>query len=668
MLQESEALKLQEVIELCRHRSNFTDMLHHAEELTEGTKDNRLLVGLHSYALTACTDALRHLHRATEAIAKGQHALSFARDYGIETEEAITLNAIGNAYNMVGQPEQALTYFLQGLEIEERLNHSERKAGILHNIGTIYRYTQPEQALEYYNRALGSIPENPVTPFKGIILRSLAEYYVGYGDYSSALNYAYQALDFFDTYGYESHVPIIRNIIGLVYWELNELDNAESVFLQSLELCRTIQTPFALKQVLVMLAHIYSEKRHLDEAVKYYEEALEVTDEEDYTSKANIENGLAAVEFYRENYDTAEKGFRRVLEILAIDNKDPGLEAIAKQMTARCLLVKKTNTEEAQTLLTSALEKAKTINNTPIQLSIRDNFDELFILCGDYKQAYENHVEIRRLVESMRDEAARDVLERKETELKEMERTKQLALAKERENILNNILPEEITTRLIQGENPIADHFEMVSILFMDIVDFTYLSSKISAQQLVHLLNNIFTAADGVMRKFGMEKIKTIGDAYMAVAGAPVVQDDHAQRAAKAALRLLDVMQNLVVTFPEELGDRAWIESLPEIEVRIGLHCGPVAAGVVGENKFLYDLWGDAVNTASRMESHGEAGKIHVSEEFRNAVVSTSSTAATLATDTTATPHLEFIERGEIEIKGKGIMRTYFLERPDGNG
>jgi len=194
----------------------------------------------------------------------------------------------------------------------------------------------------------------------------------------------------------------------------------------------------------------------------------------------------------------------------------------------------------------------------------------------------------------------------------------------------------------------------------MDIVEFTTLCTKVSAQQLVHLLNAIFSSADAVMREFGLEKIKTIGDAYMAVAGAPIVQEDHAQRAANAAVKLLDVMQNLVVSFPPEYGDRSWIESIPEIEVRIGLHCGPAAAGVVGENKFLYDLWGDAVNTAARMESHGEAGKIHVSEEF---VLALSLNRPSDTFSHWEKEGMRAIPRGEMEIKGKGKMRTYFLEK-----
>ncbi len=201
---------------------------------------------------------------------------------------------------------------------------------------------------------------------------------------------------------------------------------------------------------------------------------------------------------------------------------------------------------------------------------------------------------------------------------------------------------------------------QQVSVFFSDIVSFTELSQSVTAEELVALLNGIFSQFDQLTRKHGLEKIKTIGDAYMAVAGAPVRVEDHAARAASFAVDVANFMEHYHTPSGEKIG------------LRIGLHTGSVVAGIIGENKFAYDLWGDAVNTASRMESHGEAGKIHVSEEFMQALKT--AIAGGTGRDLSLQPHsslsslqsllsFSFQERGELDIKGKGIMKTYFLEK-----
>jgi class 3 adenylate cyclase len=202
----------------------------------------------------------------------------------------------------------------------------------------------------------------------------------------------------------------------------------------------------------------------------------------------------------------------------------------------------------------------------------------------------------------------------------------------------------------------------------MDLVNFTSITAVVPPRHLIYLLNSIFSAADAVMQKHGLEKIKTIGDAYMAVAGAPVPDANHAANAAAAALDLLEAMNNLRIIIPEELGDRSWVESVGDIQVRIGLHCGAAIGGVIGDKKFSFDLWGDAVNTAARMESHGDAGKIHCSEAFarelgmRNEELGMEEKNAQLVIHNS-----QFLisSRGEMDIKGKGIMTTYFLGRAE---
>lgn len=201
------------------------------------------------------------------------------------------------------------------------------------------------------------------------------------------------------------------------------------------------------------------------------------------------------------------------------------------------------------------------------------------------------------------------------------------------ERLLLNILPAAIADRLKQDESTIAEYFNNVTVLFADIVGFTQLASHLSPIALVNLLNQIFSEFDRLTQKYGLEKIKTIGDAYMVVGGLPMPGEDHAEAIAHMALDMQAVLERF-----NEANHKTF-------SIRIGIHSGPVVAGVIGLKKFTYDLWGDTVNIASRMESHGVAGKIHVSD----------------ATYQLLQDRFVLEKRGNIPIKGKGEMTTYFL-------
>jgi PAS domain S-box-containing protein len=204
---------------------------------------------------------------------------------------------------------------------------------------------------------------------------------------------------------------------------------------------------------------------------------------------------------------------------------------------------------------------------------------------------------------------------------------------KKTESLLLNILPEPIAERLKDGEGAIADKFEEATILFADLVNFTQISTTMPATKLVYLLNEIFSSFDQLTEKHGLEKIKTIGDAYMVAAGIPIPRPDHAEAMAEMALDMLSAIKELNVKLDSDF------------DLRIGINSGPVVAGVIGTKKFIYDLWGNAVNTASRMESHGIPGRIQVS----------------IYTYQLLRDVYDFEDRGPIEIKGKGEMRTYLL-------
>ncbi|NVB85350.1 MAG: HAMP domain-containing protein [Kofleriaceae bacterium] len=213
-------------------------------------------------------------------------------------------------------------------------------------------------------------------------------------------------------------------------------------------------------------------------------------------------------------------------------------------------------------------------------------------------------------------------------------RTKELSEEKQTsERLLLNVLPAPIANRLKSGEGLIVDRFEAVTVLFADIVGFTSLSSRIPPEQLVTMLNELFSEFDALAEKHGLEKIKTIGDAYMVVAGIPQPIANHAIAIGHMAIDMLAVI------------DRFAAKHTSDLTIRIGIHTGPVVAGVIGQKKFIYDLWGDTVNTASRMESHGVPGRIHV----------------TSATQALLDAVFELEARDPIDIKGKGRMQTYLV-------
>ena len=201
------------------------------------------------------------------------------------------------------------------------------------------------------------------------------------------------------------------------------------------------------------------------------------------------------------------------------------------------------------------------------------------------------------------------------------------------ERLLLNVLPAPVAARLKREEGVIADAHDAVTVLFADIVGFTPLAGRLSPSEVVALLDRVFARWDVLAGTYGVEKIKTIGDAYMAAAGIPVPRDDHAEAIAEMALAMR----------PE--AERCAAETGLPLEVRIGIDTGPVVAGVIGRAKFIYDLWGDTVNTASRMESHAPPGAIQVTEQVQRRLADA----------------YAFHPRGQIDVKGKGSMTAYLL-------
>ncbi len=260
-----------------------------------------------------------------------------------------------------------------------------------------------------------------------------------------------------------------------------------------------------------------------------------------------------------------------------------------------------------------------TIDNAIETVMLRRNNKKLIHELQDHNEQLEEKVRVR---------------------TQEIEKQKEMieAAKSQSDTLLLNILPHEIAEELKQFGKSYARKHEQVSVLFSDIKGFTSIAEQLTPVKLVTQLDEIFGAFDNIVAKYGMEKIKTIGDAYMCACGLPHADPGNAVKAVKAGLD----MQHFIKEFG--LGNK--IQNLPVFEIRIGIHTGPLVAGVVGSKKFAYDIWGDAVNLASQMEQHSEAGKVNISGD----------------TYALVREHFTCIHRGKIEAKSKGQVDMYFVD------
>ena len=395
-------------------------------------------------------------------------------------------------------------------------------------------------------------------------------------------------------------MALLTGNIGVVYQFLEEYTTALEYYGKALAVYEELNDTSGIARITGNIGIVYHSLKDFDNGLHYFYRALATHEERGEKSEiARVTGNIGSI-YASEEYDgyDAEKAEELLLRAVSISD----------EIGAKAFLV-----------------------------------GQYLSLADIYERAHRDSEALRYFKKHI---AVKDEVHIEEIKKQAEENEREKALAVERAlagattEILANILPTSITERLLKGEKKIADQYEHVSVLFIDIVGFTLISAKLPARELIDILDSIFSRFDSICKKHGLEKIKTIGDAYMAVCGAPIVCADHAERAARAALEMLDnISVEQRFSIPINVG------------CRIGLHVGSVVAGIIGDNKYSYDLWGDAVNTASRMESHGEAGKIHVSEEFKHAV------------ETQNIASLHFIERGEIDIKGKGTMKTYFLEK-----
>ncbi|MBL8004613.1 MAG: tetratricopeptide repeat protein [Candidatus Kapabacteria bacterium] len=566
-------------------------------------------------------------------------------------------NILGIVYHNLSVYPKALEYHTKALHINEEIGNKKGITINLISIGNAYlSFSDYFNALEYYSKSL-QIDEE-IGNKKGVAssLGNIGLVYYYLSDYAMALEYNSKSLQIDEEIGNKKGVASSLGNIGLVYFNLSDYPKALEYFSKALHICEEIGNKKGIATPLGNIALVYHNLSEYPKALEYFSKALHICEE--IGNKKGIANNLmhiGVVYFNLSEYPKALKNYFKTLQIneeignkkgIAVSFGNIGVVYSTKESSLYDL-------KKAEEYFQKTLVLAEEIGARDIIKETYENLHKLRHKEKQFEEALEYKLKQIALEKEIQSEDAKNKAQQFDSERKIAEREKQFAFEQgrllERESILRNILPDSVTDRLVKGENPIADHFDSASVLFMDLVGFTTLASIAPPKQLVYLLDAIFQKADEVVETFGLEKIKTIGDGYLAVANVTSPLEHHQNASALASLQLLETMRDFTVNIPSDLGDTNWIKEMNDIEIRIGIHTGEVVAGIIGKHKYTYDLWGDAVNIASRMESNSEAGRIHISEQFAKSIEKH--------------PEFTLIPRGEITIKGKGTMNTFWLEK-----
>jgi len=528
---------------------------------------------------------------------------------------ADNLRALGNIYLYQGNRPMALQYAQNALHIFLEINDKKGAADVLNNLGNIY-WSQDnyDMALKYALQTLSIYEEIHDQPGIAKIMSNIANIYTVKGNYDQALEYNRKALEIYQEFDNKNGVAGILSSNGAIYYKQGNFDEALVNALSALEMSKELGDKQSVASNSNNIGSTYKAKGNLALAQTYCKQALDLAEELGalneqqsackclYTVSKKLGKEREALRYFEKM-----QAIENSLQVRETDEKLRQME-FEKKMLQDSIA----KAEEARLIEVAHQEEVREKNQTRNVL-IGSSF-LLLLLAGGLFSRW-------RYVRKSRDMIS-----------KEKDRS---------ENLLLNILPAEIAEELKQKGRADARDFEMVSILFTDFKGFTEASAKLSAQDLVAEINECFEAFDGIMEKYGIEKIKTIGDAYMAAGGLPVPTDASVKNTVLAALE----MQAFIAKRKAEND----AQNKPAFEMRVGIHTGPVVAGIVGVKKFQYDIWGDTVNTAARMESSGETGKVNISQNTYLLLKES--------------PEFTFESRGKIQAKGKGEIEMYFAER-----
>jgi class 3 adenylate cyclase/tetratricopeptide (TPR) repeat protein len=513
------------------------------------------------------------------------------------------LSNIGSVYFDQGDDANALDNYLKSLKISEAINDSFRITTALGNIGNVYlnKNATLDKALAYYLKALPISYQLGDNNLVGTTTVGIGEVYFKKENFDSALYYFNKSLI---AYNGTEAVPYSLNQIGRVYTKRKNFQMAVENHSQAYELGKKLDAKLDMIQSLLGLGVSYYEAGDFKEAITSYSEA----------EALSLNIGLKGDEL-KETYQGLAVSFAKL--------NDFG------------------NAFKYQTLLTGIKDTLYNLASDKKLASLQFDFDiqkkqgQIDLLTKD-QELKEKEISRQKLVRNGFVGGFLVVLIFGGVVFKQ--RNKIASAKKRSDELLLNILPEETAEELKATGTAKAKGFEMVTVLFTDFKNFTLASEILSPEELVEEINHCFSEFDRIISKYNIEKIKTIGDAYMCAGGLPVANTTNPVDVILAGLEMVDFIKR-------NKADRE-SKGQPFFELRLGIHTGPVVAGIVGIKKFAYDIWGDTVNTASRMESSGEVGRVNIS-----------GTTYEIVKD-----NFNCIHRGKIEAKNKGQIDMYFVE------
>jgi adenylate cyclase len=518
---------------------------------------------------------------------------------------------LGAVHFSQGDDNKAIEYFLQSLKVSEEIGDKLRIATALVNIGSVYsnKENTHDLALEYYHRALTLSNELGDYEAIGTVAVNMGEIFLKRNIPDSALFFFNTSLDAYKQ-AESVKVSYTLNNIGKVYAMLGDYQQAILVQQEAIERAESLNAKLEMTQSSLGLANTFNSQGNISSAIKMYRQAQKIGEEIRAKNELiEIYEGLAGIYAKTNDYLSAHK-YQSLFIIMKDSLYNAEMNKKIESLTMGFEIEKKQGNIDLLTKDIALQELSIQRQRIAIYAAGSTGVMLLIFAIGLFNR-YKYVRKTKKIIEEEKDRS---------------------------EKLLLNILPLETAQELKEKGTATPKHYDMVSVLFTDFKGFTKIAEKLTAQELIAELNYCFFEFDKIIDKHHLEKIKTIGDAYMCAGGIPVANKTNPVDIVRAGIEIKAFMDNLKIE-REKQGKDYW-------ELRIGIHTGEVVAGVVGKNKFAYDIWGDAVNTASRMESSGIPGQVNISGTTFEHIKD----------------HFICTHRGKILAKNKGEIDMYIVE------